>query len=66
MLLLKPYKMKIKFINLLMLIFLGFSATAQIDNGTDYIPVSRSSESKAGSLCDQLFTKNGKIYIFWE
>ena len=62
MLLLKPYKIQIKFINLVMLILFGFSATSQIDNGTDYIPDSRSSESKAGSLCDQLFTKNGKIF----
>ena len=60
--LLKPYKMKIKFINLLILIFLGFSVTAQIDNGTNYIPDSRNSQLKAGSLCDQLFTKDGKTY----
>lgn len=54
--------MKIKFINLLILIFLGFSVTAQIDNGTNYIPDSRNSQLKAGSLCDQLFTKDGKTY----
>ena len=59
--LLKPYKMKIKFVNLLMAIYLGFSATAQIDNGTNYIPDSRNSELKAESLCDQLITKDGKI-----
>ena len=53
--------MKIKFVNLLMVIFLGFSATAQIDNGTNYIPDSRNSELKAESLCDQLITKDGKI-----
>lgn len=54
--------MKIKFIKLLVLIFLGFSVTAQIDNGTNYIPDSRNSQLKAGSLCDQLFTKDGKTY----
>ena len=54
--------MKIKFINLVTLIFLGFSVTAQIDNGTNYIPDSRNSQLKAGSLCDQLFTKDGKTY----
>lgn len=58
MLLLKPYK--IKFTNLVMVIFLGFSVTAQIDNGTNYIPDSRNSELKAESLCDQLTTKDGK------
>ena len=51
-----------EFINLLILIFLGFSVTAQIDNGTNYIPDSRNSQLKSGSLCDQLFTKDGKTY----
>ena len=60
--LLKLYKMKKKFINLMMLILFGFSVTAQIDNETNYIPNSRNSELKAGSLCDQLFTKDGKIF----
>ena len=47
-----------------MVIFLGFSATAQIDNGTNYIPDSRNSELKAESLCDQLTQKMVKQFRF--
>tara|TARA_Y100001954_G_scaffold234526_1_gene290210 strand:+ start:705 stop:1784 length:1080 start_codon:yes stop_codon:yes gene_type:complete len=59
--LLKLFKMKIKFINLMMLILFGFSATAQIDNGTNYIQDSRNGDLNFNSQCDQLFIRNGEV-----